>query len=109
MDRFDWLIFIIAIGLMTVSFLIGTRHPFEKVVVTQYDTIVLFEADYNLIKQNDSLLYEIDSLQTLNLKYKEELELANFKLERIRYYNNIAANNNNIKYLRGWINRVFNE
>ena len=76
MDKFDWLIFIIAIGLMTISFLIGARHPFEKVIVTQYDTITLIESDYNLIKQNDSLLYEIDSLQTLNLKYKEELELA---------------------------------
>lgn len=38
-----------------------------------------------------------------------ELFVAKYKLERIRYYNNIAAKGNNIKYLRGWINRVLNE
>lgn len=37
-----------------------------------------------------------------------ELFVAKYKLERIRYYNNIAAKGNNIKYLRGWINRVLN-
>lgn len=42
-------------------------------------------------------------------KDNEELIVANYKLERIRYYNNIAAKGNNIKYLRGWINRVLNE
>lgn len=38
-----------------------------------------------------------------------ELFVAKYKLERIRYYNNIAAKGNNIKFLRGWINRVLNE
>ena len=38
----------------------------------------------------------------------EEFTLR-YKLERIRYYNDIAKNGNNIKYLRGWINRVLNE
>lgn len=38
-----------------------------------------------------------------------ELFVAKYKLERIRYYNDIAAKANNIKYLRGWINRVLNE
>ena len=38
-----------------------------------------------------------------------ELFVAKYKLERIRYYNDIAAKGNNIKYLRGWINRVLNE
>lgn len=35
-----------------------------------------------------------------------ELFVAKYKLERIRYYNDIAAKGNNIKYLRGWINRT---
>lgn len=39
----------------------------------------------------------------------EELFIAKYKLERIRYYNDIAAKGNNIKFLRGWINRVLNE
>lgn len=38
-----------------------------------------------------------------------ELFVAKYKLERIKYYNNVAAKGNNIKYLRGWINRVLNE
>lgn len=38
-----------------------------------------------------------------------ELFVAKYKLERIRYYNDIAAKGNNIKYLRGWINRVLND
>lgn len=50
----------------------------------------------------DSLELVIDSLQ-------ERLFIVNYKIERIRYYNNVAKNGNNIKYLRGWINRVLNE
>lgn len=38
-----------------------------------------------------------------------ELFIAKYKLERIRRYNEIAAKGNNIKFLRGWINRVLNE
>lgn len=44
----------------------------------------------------------VDSLQ-------EELFIAKYKLERIRYYNDIAKNGNNIRFLRGWLNRVLNE
>lgn len=35
--------------------------------------------------------------------------VAKYKLERIRYYNDIAGKGNNIKFLRGWLNRVLNE
>lgn len=35
--------------------------------------------------------------------------VAKYKLERIRYYNEIAGKGNNIKFLRGWINRTLNE
>lgn len=58
---------------------------------------------------NDSLTdicrtqkYVIDSLE-------EELLIANYKLERIREYNRIAAQGNNITFLRGWINRVLKD
>lgn len=50
----------------------------------------------------DSLEFVIDSLQ-------EQLFITKYKLERIKYYNDVAKNGNNIKYLRGWINRVLNE
>lgn len=46
-----------------------------------------------------------DSIDSLNI----DLFIAKYKLERIRYYNDIAAKGNNIKYIRGWINRVLNE
>ena len=60
----------------------------------------------------DSLIYyremyrrSNDSIDSLNI----DLFIAKYKLERIRYYNEIAAKGNNIKYIRGWINRVLNE
>lgn len=57
-----------------------------------------------LLRTQDSLnSYKADT--TINA----ELFVTKYKLERIRYYNNIAAKGNNIKYLRGWINRVLNE
>ena len=75
----------------------------------QRDTIMITVPDYSLIKQNDSLCYVIDSLTNLNAKYEEELNIALFKIDRIKEYNRIAGNGNNIKYLRGWINRTLNE
>ena len=38
-----------------------------------------------------------------------DLFIAKYKLERIKYYNNIASKGNNIIFLRGWINRVLDE
>lgn len=56
----------------------------------------------DLTIKNDSLQNIIDSLNTENF-------ILNFKLLRIKEYNTVAAKGNNIKYLRGWINRVFND
>lgn len=67
------------------------------------EIIVLKE---QLRKVQDSLaLLKRDTNKTMN----EELFVAKYKLERIRYYNDIARKGNNIKYLRGWINRVLEE
>ena len=38
----------------------------------------------------------------------EEIAVRDIKLARIAEYNRIAGQNNNIKYLRAWINRVLN-
>ena len=57
---------------------------------------------FNLRCQIDNINVELDSIN-------EELILAKIKLERIKEYNRIAAQDNNIKYLRGWINRVLND
>ena len=50
----------------------------------------------------------IDSTHQIVDSLEEELFVAKYKLERIKYYNDIAKKGNNIKYLRGWINRVIN-
>ena len=81
--------------------------PVEIIRDTVYIDVPV--TDSSIIAQNDSLYIVIDSLEQLNNKYEEELNIALFKLERIKDYNRIAANGNNIKYLRGWINRVLNE
>lgn len=39
----------------------------------------------------------------------EELFIARFKLEKIRYYTEIANKGNNIKFYRGWVLRTLNE
>lgn len=39
----------------------------------------------------------------------EDEFILRYKLERIRYYNELAGKGNNIKFIRGWINRVINE
>lgn len=60
----------------------------------------------------------VDSIKVLNdsLDYYRndtaitaELFVLRYKLERIKYYNELAGKGNNIKFLRGWINRVVNE
>lgn len=57
----------------------------------------------------DSLIYDNCHLNNVVDSLKTELFVAKYKLERIKYYNDIAAKGNNLKYLRGWINRVLNE
>ena len=59
------------------------------------DSIIIYKDSIN------SLINELDSVN-------EELQINKIKIERIREYNRIAAQGNNIKFLRGWINRVIN-
>ena len=47
-----------------------------------------------------------DSLNAVRDTTAEDLFIARYKLGRIKYYNDIAKNGNNIRFLRGWINRV---
>lgn len=101
-----FIIFIICISMLGYKKYERIKHEFgnEKV-----DTIYIHVRDSTSIAQIDSLCFVIDSLETVNYKYEDELNIAVFKLERIRNYNEIAKNGNNIKYLRGWINRVLDE
>lgn len=68
------------------------------------DGITIVNLTEQLRRNQDSLnAYKADTA------ISAELFVAKYKLERIRHYNEIAAKGNNIKYLRGWINRVLNE
>jgi len=49
-----------------------------------------------------------DSVVKVNITNKEKLAVAEYKLLRIREYNRIAGQGNNIKFLRGWIIRTLN-
>lgn len=68
------------------------------------DSITIVNLTEQLHRTQDSLnAYKADTT------ISAELFVAKYKLERIRHYNEIAAKGNNIKYLRGWLNRVLNE
>lgn len=68
------------------------------------DSITIINLTEELRRTQDSLnAYKADTA------ISAELFVAKYKLERIRHYNAIAAKGNNIKYLRGWLNRVLNE
>lgn len=80
--------------------------PVEKIIYvpitdsTYVDSLIYYKEQ--LRRTKDSLAYVKDSLG-------EDLFIARYKLGRIKYYNDVAAKGNNIKYLRGWINRVLND
>lgn len=58
---------------------------------------------------NDSLKYALFIKDDTILYYKQKYITNEYKLKRIKRYNSIAAKRNNIKYLRGWINRTIND
>lgn len=83
-------------------------NPAKQIIyVPTPDTMTIQEVVYlkeELRRCQDSLrIIRTDSTMS------SELFVAKYKLERIRYYNDIAGKGNNIKFLRGWINRVLNE
>lgn len=68
------------------------------------DTLEAINSDLVYDIQNARIIYmnETDSLQ-------EEIDVLKVKLDRIKEYNRIAGQGNNITFLRGWINRVLNQ
>lgn len=68
------------------------------------DSSKIIELQNVLQLTRDSLnVYKHDTIMN------EDEFILRFKLERIRYYNECAGKGNNIKFLRGWVNRVLNE
>ena len=64
-----------------------------------------------LFSCNNNSIPPVEKIVYISVKdsFGKNLFITNYKLGRIKYYNDIAAKGNNIKYLRGWINRVLNE
>lgn len=112
MDRFEMFnrFFIIVYIAIIVTSMFVCYYRFQDYGrLIQKDTVYVNVSDSSSIIQLDSLYNVIDSLEQINDDYFTELTIATIKLERIRDYNEVAKKGNNIKYLRGWINRVLNE
>lgn len=79
----------------------------EPIII--HDTII----DSKCVEQLDSLIYvhELtkDSLKYMKDSLGEDLFVARYKLGRIKYYTDIAAKGNNIKFYRGWVLRTLND
>lgn len=56
----------------------------------------------DIANAHSEYVYTVDSLT-------EEIDIMKIKLDRIKEYNRIAGQGNNIVFLRGWINRVLSE
>lgn len=76
---------------------------YEPVAIERYIPI---ESTDSIIHKVNNTKHIIDSLQQANDSLTGKLQVASYKLERIRYYNDVAKRGNNIRFLRGWINRV---
>lgn len=64
--------------------------------------IVIDEMVEDIANAHSEYVYTVDSLT-------EEIDIMKIKLDRIKEYNRIAGQGNNIVFLRGWINRVLSE
>lgn len=96
---------------IAVSMISCNNTPAEKeiIYVPVKDTITEQSNIAHIVALEYELKLTKDSLNIIRDSLGENLFIANYKLGRIKRYNEIAAKGNNIKYLRGWINRVLNE
>lgn len=121
MDRFDAVIILLACAffgicvgcIIKMDFMdddIQALKEKNEEIVLHYENVL---QDVNIENENlkDSVCYYRDAYNDCVLlcdSICEEIVVRDIKLERIAEYNRIAGQNNNIKYLRGWINRVLN-
>lgn len=75
----------------------------EPITIERYIPI---ESTDSIVHKVNSTKHIIDSLSARCDSLTGELQVATYKLERIRYYNDVAKKGNNLKFLRGWIRRV---
>lgn len=98
---------VIAISVFVIS---CNNTPVEKVIYVPIKDTISEKSNIARIVELEHKCYILqDSLNSVRDSIGEDLFVARYKLGRIKYYNQVAAKGNNIKYLRGWINRVLNE
>lgn len=97
------------LAVLAVSACVQSPVEKEVIYVSVKDTISDNSNVIRIINLERELQLTRDSLNSIRDSIGEDLFVARYKLARIKYYNNIAAKGNNIKFLRSWINRVLNE
>lgn len=93
----------------TIFFACYAKSPVEVHETVTIERYIPIESTDSIIHKVNNTKHIIDSLTHRCDSLTGELQVANYKLERIRYYNDVAKKNNNIVFLRGWINRVLND
>lgn len=83
--------------------------PIKDTISENINIARIVELEHKCYILKDSINIIRDSLTTTLDSLNKNLFVAKYKLDRIKYYNDIARKGNNIKYLRGWINRVIND
>lgn len=102
-------IIFVVLAILIVSACVQSPVEKEVIYAPVKDTISDNSNVIRIINLERELQLTRDSLNSIRDSIGEDLFVARYKLARIKYYNNIAAKGNNIKFLRGWINRVLNE
>ena len=98
--------FIIGCVIGGIAAFICHANSTVKVHEPVIERYIPIESTDSIVHKVNNTKYIIDSLQQANDSLTGKLQVANYKLERIRYYNDVAKRGNNIRFLRGWINRV---
>ena len=108
-DEF-YIIIISLLSMFLISAIIaGATHDKKQNNVINEKDSCIYELNEKILMQNIEVENYKDSINSLIQEFdsiNEELQINKIKIERIREYNRIAAQGNNIKFLRGWINRV---
>ena len=105
------IVFIIILSICCISLCKNVDYsPVEEIVyIPVQDTISERSNIATIIRLEHDLALTQDSLRIAKDSIGEDLIVARIKLARIKEYNRIAGKGNNIKYLRGWINRVLED
>ena len=109
-------IFIIFLGIVIY------RNCYKNEIIKEYEiTIAYKDSIYNstvdslnneIIQDEELIQYyknQVDSYEILVDSLYEDIDVYKIKLDRIKEYDRIAGQGNNIVFLRGWINRVLNQ